>query len=160
MTDPWTGEGPAGGLTVSIKPTTKYDSALLVFKGSTAGQVQQNIAEFFGLDSASYTVQTPYETFVEAERHAKAIGHVARQLGGRVVTSEDPPEAVSGAPVASQGPSRADLDDLTEEQKLILAITQAESMKTLSRLWLDNKVLWLNEAVTKAALSKSEELKP
>lgn len=154
MTDPWAGE-QNDSVVVSIKPTTKYDSALLVFKGKDGSAVQQAVASFFGFDAASVTQQTPYETFLEAERHAKGVDAAVRGLGARVAKgTSEVASSLTGQPQASQGPS----GDLTPEQELILKIMNAESKKVLGNLWAKNKLLWQNPAVDQAVQTKLKEL--
>ena len=64
--------GTAEPITVSIKPSTDYNSALLVVKG-TPHSIKANIIAFFGLSTSESTAtETPYQTFLRGEQMAQS----------------------------------------------------------------------------------------
>lgn len=165
-------------IVVSIKPTGKYDSALLVFKGSTGADIQRRLGAFFG-DAVTVAGETPWQTFVRAEQLAQngvVTQPIQRQFSpnpeppstvsendgqanvetglGATVSHEEPPVAQS-APAAEPQPEAPKADPKAE---LIEKIGQATSMGELGKLFTQNRSLWTDPDVDKAAEKRSKEL--
>lgn len=159
MTEPSESRQPQDAIVVSIKPTVKHDSALLVFKGPDGPAVQQQIASFFGFTNVA---GSPYDTFLDAEQIAKGVSNVQTDLGGVLVASQVEPKGkatpVSPKPAGSPSVPAASEPELTPEQELILKIANAASRRDIASLFAENKELWKNPEVAKAAKMKAEAL--
>jgi hypothetical protein len=112
--DPWVDKAPEP-LTVSIKPSAEYDSALLVFKG-TPSSIRANLAEFFELPAEDVEGKSAWAVFQEAEARARLEANPTSstkgggyQKAGGFTKKDKPASKPEPAPdsstTASDGPS-------------------------------------------------------
>lgn len=134
MSDAWSAvTNPSGGVKVTIKTGKGYDDTWITFEGEG---LRQEMADFFGMDSASVAGLTNFEVVVNATQIAHGMGAVANRLGGTVIT-KDRAKAVQSeapAPVAKDEPE-------AEGNPLLAQIAATTNVEALKRLWAENQPL-------------------
>jgi hypothetical protein len=130
--------------------------------------VQSQLAAWFGLDSASVTEQAPFETFVEADAHAKATYNAHELLGATPEPSRGKSGGWAGkgsskASGAGTGASSSSSQEETKQEAhphadLLQQLAEAESKGAIARLYVTNKEAWSHPDVEAAAKKRSAEL--
>ncbi|MCS0601084.1 hypothetical protein NX794_07545 [Streptomyces sp. LP11] len=159
----------ARGITVTIKYGKSYEDTWAVFKGS-AGDVRQDILDFFGIESDSVTGLTLSDVVTNATQIAHGKGLIATQLGATVIAQEPAatPAKSQGDPWASVGATNqpvtvADQAPAAspEQDKNAWILREIESKATraeLKKLWAGNQSFFADPAVMTAYKAKGKAL--
>lgn len=136
------------GITVSMKPTPKYDSPMIVFKGENEEHLRSLIEDFFDLDSDSDA--TTDEMVHNTDAHLKALWSLGDGLGASPTRSTPRGYTAAQEPITQQ----------TEHVwgRVLQQIADATTTDQLRRLFATNKTAWDDTDVQAAATARAEEL--
>ncbi|MEU7400100.1 hypothetical protein [Streptomyces sp. NPDC044948] len=155
----------ARSITVTIKYGKSYEDTWAVFKGS-AGEVRQDILEYFGIESDSVTGLTLSDIVTNATQIAHGKGLIATQLGATVVAQEpaEAPAKPQGDPWASVGTSQpvtvADQAPAQQDANswILGEIAKQTNRADLKKLWANNQSFFSDPSVMDAYKAKGKSL--
>jgi hypothetical protein len=157
------------GITVTIKYGKSYEDTWAVFKGG-AGEVRQDILDYFGIESDSVTGLTLSDIVTNATNIAHGKGLIATQLGATVIAQEpaEAPAKPQGDPWASVGrgePVRTVADQAPasspEQDKnawVLGEIAKKTTRAELKKFWAENQSFFADPAVMSAYKAKGKAL--
>lgn len=118
------------GIGVTIKTGKGFEDTWFTFRGNNA-KVREDIAAFFGMESASVSELTTYDIAVNATRIAQGVGAVSAKLGATVVSSKPASE-----PAPAPAPAK---QEEKSENPILVLIEQATTVDDLRRIWAGNQ---------------------
>lgn len=138
-----------GAITATIKGGKGYEAPWLVFRGSSAAEVQARISEAFGLEAQGETLCS---TVLAASEAMQSEGVVVRSLGGRTLSTAQERAEASGhpsarsaqtAPPAPERPPLRVVDEGADDPvaQVRQAIEEANSTTALQRVWGRHKAV-------------------
>ncbi|MCM8548807.1 hypothetical protein [Streptomyces sp. STCH 565 A] len=156
------------GITVTIKYGKSYEDTWAVFKGG-AGEVRQDILDYFGIESDSVTGLTLSDIVTNATQIAHGKGLIATQLGATVIAQEPAPAPAKpqGDPWASVGTSQpvtvadqapASSSEQDKNTWILGEIEKQTNRADLKKLWANNQSFFADPAVMTAYKAKGKAL--
>lgn len=135
-------------MTVKVPESKRYanDNPWLVFEGSDAATVRQNVLDAFGMTAdASLSL---FDVLLNAQQIATKTGGTARSLGGTVIGNEAAAPSTESASVADEA---APAEEPQGPHPLLAQIEAQTSVADLQDLWARNKAAFDADADLMAA---------